>query len=75
VPFSSAVAVRPDMPVILRFAIFMSLVVAVLVVFVSFWVGLGLVSRPSLRRIGFQVLLVAALPLFIIWCLVMFSTK
>ena len=75
VPVSIVSVVHPDIPAILRLIVFMSLLAAVLVILGSFWVGLGFVSRPSLRRVGFQVLLVAALPLFILWCLVMFSTK
>jgi ABC-type phosphate/phosphonate transport system permease subunit len=75
VPFSIAVVVHPDMPVILRLTVVIILIASVLALLVSFCVGLGFVSRPSLRRVGFQVLRVAILPLLILWCLAMFSTR
>jgi hypothetical protein len=73
VPISIASVVHPGMPDILRFTFFMIMIVSILVLFGSFWIGLGFVSRPSLRDVGLQVLLVATPPLSIIWCLATFS--
>jgi len=75
VPFFIASVIYPDMPVIPRLIVIIILIASVLVLLGSFWIGLGFVSRPSLRRVGFQVLRVATLPLFILWCLAMFSTR